>query len=191
MITAIVAGVVMAVFCLSLLLVTYSLYAQTAKRNELIQCKYAAGNMAQQLQKQLLDRDSDLVRGLGAEIRKQNPDGGYMGTWAPAGTSSSEADELIEYKLDYKGSEDILRSYDFDVSFKYVRLGESVSDAGGESIDYDGQFGSDDEADLAEWDKMDSDMSGAGGYMVTMKVTCSRGNAVYIVKKDVPGVEFD
>jgi hypothetical protein len=185
MITAIVAGVVMAVFCLSLLLVTYTLYAQTARRNVQIQCKYAAGNMAAQLETQLKDKESELYKGLNAEIRKQNPDGSYSGTWAPVGNSSSEADDIIEYKLDYLGSEEAFKAYDFDVSFRYTKTGEEVSEAGGEAADYDGQFTDSSEADPDVWDEMAGSSTGTGNYVVTMEITCSRGDTVFVVTRDV------
>ncbi|MBR0147933.1 MAG: hypothetical protein IJM23_01910 [Lachnospiraceae bacterium] len=191
MITAIVVGVIMAVFCLSLLLVTYTLYAQTAKRNALIQCKYAAGSMAQLLEEELKDPTSDLNNKLEAEMRHQKDDGSFTGTWAPAGNSSSEADDVLAYRMDYSGDESAFKAYAFDVSFKYTKVGDTESDAGGETIDYDGQFNDKTQADETEWDEMvGADGAGAGGYNVTMEVTCSRGDTVYVVKKDVQGVTF-
>jgi len=191
MITAIVVGVVMAVFCLSLLLVTYTLYAQTAKRNALIQCKYAAGSMADLLEEELKDTSSDLNNKLEGEMRHQKEDGSFTGTWVAEGNSSSEADEVIEYSMDYTGGETALKAYDFDVSFKYTKVGDTASDAGGETIDYDGQFNDKDDADESEWDEMvGADGASAGGYNVTMEVTCSRGDTVYVVKKTIQGVTF-
>lgn len=191
MITAIVVGVVMAVFCLSLLLVTYTLYAQTAKRNALIQCRYAAGSMADLLEQELKDTTSDLNNKLEGEMRHQKDDGSFTGTWVSEGNTSSEADEVIEYRMDYTGSETALKAYDFDVSFKYTKVGDTTSDAGSESIDYDGQFNDKSQADESEWDEMvGADGAEAGGYNVTMEVTCSRGDTVYVVKKEVQGVTF-
>ena len=35
-----------------------------------------------------------------------------------------------------------------------------------------------------------ADGASAGGYNVTMEVTCSRGDTVYVVKKTIQGVTF-
>ncbi|MBQ3786144.1 MAG: hypothetical protein II799_02615, partial [Lachnospiraceae bacterium] len=68
---------------------------------------------------------------------------------------------------------------------------DTASDAGSETIDYDGQFGDKSKADREEWDEMvGAEGASAGGYNVIMEVTCSRGDTVFVVKKDVQGVQF-
>ncbi len=62
MIVAMIVGVVVMVFCLSLLLVTYTFYAQTIKTTTNEQCKMLAQSFSETLGEDLKNPDSDICQ---------------------------------------------------------------------------------------------------------------------------------
>ena len=53
MIMVLIVGAVILVFCLSLLLVTYSLFAQTSRQTTRLQCKMMAQSFSESLKEEL------------------------------------------------------------------------------------------------------------------------------------------
>lgn len=72
MLMVLIVGAVILVFCLSLLLVTYSLFAQTARQTTRLQGKMMAQSFSESLQEELSDSSSNLAVYLGEQIRDGN-----------------------------------------------------------------------------------------------------------------------
>jgi len=68
MITALVVGVVISGFCLVTLLVSYTLYVQTARQNWQLQCRNLAQTFAENINAELTDTNSDLHKDIKAEV---------------------------------------------------------------------------------------------------------------------------
>lgn len=68
MVMVLIVTAVILVFCLSLLLVTYSLLAQTVRQTTRMQCKWLAQSFSEALQKEITDPDSDLCSYLAEQI---------------------------------------------------------------------------------------------------------------------------
>ena len=72
MLMVLIVGAVILVFCLSLLLVTYSLFAQTARQTTRLQCKLMAQSFSESFQEELSDSSSELSVYLGKQISEGN-----------------------------------------------------------------------------------------------------------------------
>lgn len=69
MITALVVGLVILAFCLSMLLVSYTLFAQTSRQNTQLQCKNIAQSFSEELKSELEDgKNAELTEYLKSEI---------------------------------------------------------------------------------------------------------------------------
>ncbi|MBR6328711.1 MAG: hypothetical protein IKR68_03595 [Lachnospiraceae bacterium] len=190
MLTAIVVGIVMTAFALSLLLITYTLYAQTAKRTGVLQCRYLAEEVADELAAELKDTDSEIYKVLDSHVYKDRPGEGISGTWVPEGaTSIVGADSKLVYTLEGR-SDHKLDTFDTTVVFTYVAGmgGEAESEVAGgeydrEDVPPDEFSGTDLEDD---WDKMASGgpALGGGDCVVTIEVTCKKGDSTCTVTKD-------
>jgi len=192
MITAIVVGVVMMAFALSLLAITYTLYAQTARRTVQIQCRYLAESVGDDLKSEIEDKESHLYKVLASHVYKVRAGSTiHTGTWKAQGVNATEASETMEYKLDTKGDED-LKDYEISVSFRYVQgLTDDEEDVAGGETEYDahdvnksdlvlsGEL-SDDYDDMASNDVA----SGGGACTVIMDITCKRGDTVCNVTRE-------
>lgn len=188
MLTSLVAGVVMAAFATALILVCYTLYAQTNNRTLQLQCEYLAKEMCREITNELLNDKSDMYQKLNEQIYRVKPDGSYGGIWAPKGNNKSEYFDLLEYDLDTKGADSGLSGYTLKVEFSYV-----LND-GGTELDYvlpDDIYDETTEPVDEKWYEMDKNGgSGTGNATVYTKVTCKRGDNVYSAEKAVQ-VDFD
>lgn len=72
MLMVLIVGAVILVFCLSLLLVTYSLFAQNARQTTRLQCKLMAQSFSESFQEELSDSSSELSVYLGKQISEGN-----------------------------------------------------------------------------------------------------------------------
>jgi len=188
MITALVAGIIMSVFALSLILVSYTLYAQTANRTAQIQCDYLAEEFCTEIADELLDKKSDMYKKLNDQIYRTLPDGTTTGIWAPKGNNKSEYFDTLEYEIDTKGADSGLSGYKVLVNFTYVLrdAGADIDDALPDDI-YDEETSPVDD----NWYEMDAaSSSNTGNTRVYIKVTCEKGKEMYSVQKSVD-VEFD
>lgn len=113
MIYALIVGAVVMAFCLSLLLVTYTLYAQTNRQNTQLQCKLMAQTFAQQLEQDLKTNidDSELVHYMGTSIKENS--------WR-----SLEAEDNMEKATDYTklfiDCDSEVAGYTYNVVFTYI-----------------------------------------------------------------------
>lgn len=105
----IVATIIMG-FCLSLLMVTYTLFAQTNRQISEQQCKMMAQSFAEQLKNELQDPNSSLVQYMQAAIES--------GKWKSV-TERGEGDSVDYTKLYIKGSPENT-DYIMEVSFTYI-----------------------------------------------------------------------
>lgn len=69
MLTVLIVGVVVTVFCLSLLLVSYTLFSQTSRKTTQLECKILAQSTAETLGKELQNSDSELAAYLSNQIK--------------------------------------------------------------------------------------------------------------------------
>lgn len=188
MITAIVAGVVMAAFAMSLILVCYTFYAQSAGRTIRIQCGYLAQDMCSEIMRELSDNKSDMYSQLNQQVYRVNPDGTTSGIWAPKGNNRSEYFDTLEYEIDTKGVDNGLNGYKLYVDFTYV-----LNDSGSEIDDGlpDDIFDGDQEPINDKWYEMESASSAhTGNVTVYVKVTCKKDKEVYSVTESVQA-DFD
>ncbi len=188
MITAIVVGVVMMIFALSLLLLSYTLYAQTAKRTLQIECKYVAGETVLEMERELQDKDSQLYQELKAQLlTKDDLTGAYTGMWVPEGLITAEGTDTMSYKLKGSLGDDPLSDYDIQVDFILKNVGSSSDDEGNAagSAVYDDTVTGKEEVPPGQWDEMAAGgMTAGGSYVVNVDVICSRGNESFEVSKD-------
>ena len=193
MITALVVGVVMMVFALSMLLISYALYAQSAKRTTQIQCRYMAGELLRELETELGETDSGLFTGLRSQMRKRNEEtGAFEGIWVCSDTESTEGTDTLTYTLKRGSGDDELSAYELMVEFTLLRGTDSESGeeaAGTDSAVYDKSDALESEVNPDEWDEMASGGGGSGSYVVNISVTCKRGNEMSSVTRDCD-VEF-
>ncbi len=197
MITAIVVGVVMIVFALAMLLVTYSLYAQSAKRTGQIQCRYLAEEIADELSSELSDNESELYKVLSAHVYKIRPgDSLHTGTWKAVGVNATEASETLEYDLK-TGSDETLKEYEIGVVFSYIQGADDTDDTdeAANDTEYDGTELK--KSDLVgdgelydEYDEIDSNSSAGGGGACTviMEITCKKGDDVCTITRETEAV---
>lgn len=82
MLMVLIVGAVVMAFCLSLLLVTYSLFAQTARQTTRLQCKLLAQSCEELLREELQQPSSDLMVYLQEQIQS--------GSWISEGSVTDE-----------------------------------------------------------------------------------------------------
>lgn len=75
MITALVVGIIVFAFCLSMLLVSYTLFAQVSRNQVQLGCKTIALSFAEELQKELDDDGSELSVYLKDKLNSFNESG--------------------------------------------------------------------------------------------------------------------
>lgn len=90
MIVALIVSVVVMVFCLSLLLVAYTLFSQTNRNNIQLQCKFLAQSYAEDLKEEMEDTDSDMVKYL---QYKMTDTASAYGVWISTDASAEEREE--------------------------------------------------------------------------------------------------
>lgn len=181
MISAIVAGVVMSAFAMSLILVSYTLYAQMNNRTTQIQCEYLAKEVCEEISDELSNKKSDMFLKLNKQVYRVSPEGIPSGVWAPKGNNKSEYFDTLEYELDTKNTDNGLNGYKIYVDFTYV-----LNDAGSE-LDADipdDVFDEVPDAPDEKWYEMDKNSSAStGNATVYAKVTCKKGTSVYTAAK--------
>lgn len=175
MIFAVIVGVVVMVFCLSLLLVTYTLYAQASRQTTRTQCKVFAQSFQENFEQELTDTGSSLNQYLADCIN----DGEWISEEEAAVTPAGEMGTRVsELKLDM--SQDVVSSYKVTVVLSYG-INETDDEEGTTEDDEDDQ---DDETDpgLIPSDGPSGDPGapdtpggpGNGSYTVHAKITCVR-----------------
>lgn len=164
MITALVVGVVVLMFCLSMLVICYSLYAETNRKSGQIQCKEMAQSVAVEL-KDTFKKDCELTQFLKDQIRS--------GSWE-ASEDSDSFDYNYNMTLQLSGDGDVSDICKFNtvlVELCYVEDSDSGSsddnDAGGSNDGGSNDGGSN-----------DAGAPNKGGiYRIYARITCARGDA--------------
>lgn len=134
MIVVLIVCAVVLVFCLSLLLVSYTLFAQTARQTTQFQCKILAQSCSEVLEEELKDPDSDLSAYLGEQIQN-----GYWlseETDPDAGENPSKTDAVSELVL---SMDDNGASGDYNVTITLTYSLNSAGDDGDDDGDDDDQ----------------------------------------------------
>ena len=72
MITALVVGIIVFAFCLSMLLVAYTLFAQQSRNQVLLGCKTLACSTAEELEAEAADSSSELSKYLNTKLENIN-----------------------------------------------------------------------------------------------------------------------
>lgn len=173
MVVALVVGVVIMVFCLSMLLVTYTLFAQTSRQTTQLQCKLLAQSYSEALDKEFKKKTED------SELQK------YLGEMIKDGTWISADDDVEEIP---PGSFREV-SMEIDQSDSNVAVGYSIvttfSYESNESEDDEGLIPGTDDDDQDDTDNpTDPDPSGpdeppaptGGSYIVHATIQCTRGD---------------
>ncbi|MBO5509007.1 MAG: hypothetical protein J5962_00965 [Lachnospiraceae bacterium] len=191
MIVVLVVGAVVLVFCLSLLLVTYTLFSQTNRQVTQIQCKILAQSTSETLAGELKRSDSELVEYLGDQIQS--------GKWISEDTALSEqadaqvtdtVSELV-MNLDDKGQ---CGEYNIRVTFSYsLNIADDDDEEGGddnddqdntlnaEDIDVEEVSGGASEGGNGNNSEANNNSegevpSGNGTYSIRAVIRCTRGN---------------
>ncbi|MGN0385089.1 MAG: hypothetical protein ACI4EX_04325 [Lachnospiraceae bacterium] len=183
MIMALIVGVVVMAFCLSLLLVTYTLYAQTARKNAQMQCKVLAQSYVECLRTELADPDSDMVKYL--QYKMTDTSSPY-GVWTATNASADDIALLTGRGLD---PYEVLQ-LEIDASGYWLNLfmtyqaGVDDGEGGEEGEEPDDEFEGDadtaePEENQAEAERQNSPLArvGTGGAKsrVSIKIQCVRG----------------
>lgn len=170
MIVSLIVGIVVLGFALSLLMVTYSLYAQMNRKTIGLQCKLLAQNFSEVLGKELKDDESELV----AYLSEQMSAGNWisveeaMSDSVPVGTVS---------KLVLDMTDDSLGSYRIQVVFTYTLNEDNEDDD--DAPEDDDQVDVDDPSGDNPGGSGDDDPNGrptSGMYNVTAEIKCYKGS---------------
>lgn len=150
MIYAIIVGTVVMVFCLSLLLVTYTLFAETNRQNTQLQCKLMAQTFAQQLEEDMKTNvaTSELVKYMGDSIKDDK--------WRPSNSDDAVVGETRYTDLIIDCDSEVA-GYTYNIVFTYT-------------VDL-----SDDEGDAEAGAPADVPAEGSMNCTVVAKITCVRG----------------
>lgn len=189
MIFALIVGVVVMVFCLALLLVTYTLYAQTSRQTTLAQCKLYAQTVSETIGEELKDTDSDLNHYLKNQIESNN--------WCDRLSEDMQPGAVKELMLDL--TDNHAEGYNVVVALSYEISESEESDEPGEGEDDDDQ-----DDDLKNIDgkkganyslkEEPDDQAGNGSYTIIAKIKCVRGDLsdsdaqMYEIEKTYQGV---
>lgn len=189
MVMVLIVTAVILAFCLSLLLVTYSLFSQTTRQTTRQQCRFLAQSFAEGFQAELADPDSDLCANLSRQIE--------LGKWAASEDTEDESTDTdgkedggkeerqdavkeLVFMLDDSA---IPADYNLKVTLSYtVNTADDDGDGGDGGDDGDDQdktnpdspgqnAGSGQESGGSTSDPDDSTKT----YAITAKIRCTRG----------------
>lgn len=201
MIVVLIVSAVVMVFCLSLLLVTYTLFAQTSRQVTQVQCKILAQSTSETLKEELKKPDSDLC----IYFRNQIESGKWISEEAAkAAEEGSLADDVVsELRLTLDDG-NALGDYNLSVTFTYS-LNLPDDDGGGEGDEKDDQDNDSDDNGMEEGNGQNSsedpgesngEPAGNGTYSIKATIKCMRGNGAdrdeqyYIIETIYPAVSL-
>lgn len=182
MLVVLIVGVVIMVFCLSLLLVTYTLFSQSSRKMTQQQCKILAQSVSEAIGEELKKPDSELCIFL-----KKQMDSGY---WVSEETLKDFEEDTqpvnmvseLELRLDAGAS-----TGDYSVivflSYSLNLADDDGSDEGNEDDDQDDNPKGDESANVsniannAESSGEENSTSGNNSYSIRLTVKCVRGDA--------------
>lgn len=170
MITAMIIGVVVMVFCLLLLMVTYILYSQSTNRVNEMQCKIIAQSGMEALRDEIRDSDSEIHKYLADQIE--------AGTWLSADAAvvnpGSEAVTELELDLVDRTDSNDLYLYDVKATLSYG-LNQSDDDFVLPDIDDDNDGSSGANAGGNIGGNVGGQPAGIGNVTVHIKITVIKG----------------
>ena len=197
MVTVLIVSAIVMVFCLSLLLVTYTLFAQTSRQVAQLQCKLLAQSMFETLGEELENPDSELTKYLGDQIK----DGYWISQNAPAAEAENPAaeDAIEELLLDLDDGE-ALGEYQISVTLTYsLNLADDDGSSEGDEKDDQDPDSSGQEGELPEGNPNEEGKqteAGNGSYAVKASICCMRGDGKdrdaqsYTVEAEYPAVSM-
>lgn len=197
MVTVLIVSAVVMVFCLSLLLVTYTLFAQTSRQVTQLQCKLLAQSMSETLGEELKDPDSELTKYLGQQIE----DGYWISQNAPdtEEEKSPAANAVTELLLDLDDG-DALGEYQISVTLTYsLNLADDDGSSEGDEKDDQDQDPSGQEGGLPAGNpngEGKQSEAGNGSYAVKASICCTRGDKKdrdaqsYTIEAEYPAVSM-
>lgn len=213
MIMVLIVGAVILVFCLSLLLVTYSLFAQTSRQTTRLQCKMMAQSFSESLKEELSDSSSDLAVYLGKQIRDGNWKSSMGGMDEEEPEDAENPDAVSELVLNLDDSS-ALSDYHLSVTLTYsLNAADDEESGGGDDEDDQDDTLSGNDADSGnqqngkqnnQQNKGTQNESGEGTdsenvvatYTVNALITCMRGDGndrdtqYYVLETSYPAVSF-
>lgn len=179
MIVALVVSVVIMVLCLSLIMITYTLFTQTSRRSGQAQCKEIAQSFAESIEKEVEDPDSLFVRYLNERIQTTIPER----YWCPIDSSEETDPKYSEdaiSQLDLSITE--IEGYTIYVSMTYEMVDNSDSEEDIESSDPDtpeapGSSDPSDAGDPRDPDTPSEDPPAEPNYpLATIMIKCIKGS---------------
>ncbi|MDD6658315.1 MAG: hypothetical protein PUE95_13655 [Lachnospiraceae bacterium] len=213
MIMVLIVGAVILVFCLSLLLVTYSLFAQTSRQTTRLQCKMMAQSFSESLKEELSDSSSDLAVYLGKQIRDGNWKSSMGGMDEEEPEDAENPDAVSELVLNLDDSS-ALSDYHLSVTLTYsLNAADDEESGGGDDEDDQDDTLSGNDADSGnqqngkqnnQQNKGTQNESREGTdsenvvatYTVNALITCMRGDGndrdtqYYVLETSYPAVSF-
>lgn len=213
MLMVLIVGAVILVFCLSLLLVTYSLFAQTSRQTTRLQCKMMAQSFSESLKEELSDSSSDLAVYLGKQIRDGNWKSSMGGMDEEEPEDAENPDAVSELVLNLDDSS-ALSDYHLSVTLTYsLNAADDEESGGGDDEDDQDDTLSGNDADSGnqqngkqnnQQNKGTQNESGEGTdsenvvatYTVNALITCMRGDGndrdtqYYVLETSYPAVSF-
>lgn len=213
MIMVLIVGAVILVFCLSLLLVTYSLFAQTSRQTTRLQCKMMAQSFSESLKEELSDSSSDLAVYLGRQIRDGNWKSSMGGMDEEEPEDAENPDAVSELVLNLDDSS-ALSDYHLSVTLTYsLNAADDEESGGGDDEDDQDDTLSGNDADSGnqqngkqnnQQNKGTQNEFGEGTdsenevatYTVNALITCMRGDGndrdtqYYVLETSYPAVSF-
>ena len=213
MLMVVIVGAVILVFCLSLLLVTYSLFAQTSRQTTRLQCKMMAQSFSESLKEELSDSSSDLAVYLGKQIRDGNWKSSMGGMDEEEPEDAENPDAVSELVLNLDDSS-ALSDYHLSVTLTYsLNAADDEESGGGDDEDDQDDTLSGNDADSGnqqngkqnnQQNKGTQNESGEGTdsenvvatYTVNALITCMRGDGnardtqYYVLETSYPAVSF-
>lgn len=179
MIVVLIVGAVVMVFCLSLLLVTYTLFAQTSRQTTQLQCKLLAQSCSEMLGEEFKNPDSELSGYLSEQIENGSWISEDMMKGMEEGSLSPGTVSELTLNL---GDEGALGDYNLTVTLTYS-LNIAEDDGSGEEDEDDDQDnnltdGTGEESGVPETNPGGSQAGGTG----SEPGTAEAGNVTYSIK---------
>ena len=175
MIMALIVGVVVMVFCLSLLLVAYTLFAQTNRNTIELQCRLLAQSYVENLQTELKDADGDMVKYLQYKMTDTSSE---YGIWASADMTPEEEEEYRKQGI--KTYTELQLKVDAEGYHIYVTLTHEPQQGGAEDDDgpddeYEGQESGEKDTGAVTEAAVTGKKSGSIIQKLNVRVRCVRG----------------
>jgi len=170
-VVAIIGAVIMA-FCLSMLLVSYTLFAQTSRQTTQLRCRLLAQSYSEVLGEEFNKKsdESELLQYLGDKIRKKE----WIAVDSEADSDMTGTTDKLVLSVD-QSSSNVAAGYTITTSFTYEDNEDTDDESGDGTPDEDDE----DTKEPAEGESPvtpDEPEEAGGTYLVTAFIKCTRGN---------------